>query len=65
MLFEKPLVEFVAVTPNDIETNSGGTGGTDSCKGPASIHRNCSHFNTFMDDCGLYVQGDFDVNTVY
>lgn len=64
MIFEEPLVEFVAIQSVEIETASGGTGGTDSCKGPASIHRNCSYFNnTFMDDCGLYVQGDFDAYT--
>jgi len=65
MIFEKPLVEFVAVNPDCAVSTSGGTGGTDTCNGPTSIQRNCGatgDFPSFAFSCGEYIQGEQDAN---
>lgn len=60
MILEKPLVEFVAL--DHIDTSETSHSGVETCKGPTSYGRNCSHYNMMMDDCGTYVQGELDAN---
>lgn len=64
MIFEEPLVEFVAVSTIDTGSTSGGMSGTDTCNGNTSEMRNCA-YPTAMDQCGItYHNGiDKDENT--
>lgn len=61
MIFEKPLVEFVALTPSDTIATSDGTGGVDSCNGATAQNNNCNHFSIAgSDSCGYYDQIDIN-----
>jgi len=61
MVFGEPVVEFVALS--QIDTTDASHSGVETCKGPTSYGRNCSIHNMMMDDCGTYVQGEFDAST--
>lgn len=63
MVFEKPVVKFVALDSSDTIDTSGA--GVETCKGPTSPGRNCSVLSQeMMDDCGYYIQEELDADWV-
>jgi len=56
MVFEEPVVEFIAVDQTSVLVTS--APGVTTCDGPADYMNNCAHFN--IDGGYLYHNGNHD-----